>query len=264
MKVKVSHLWVPLCATPRTVAHQAPLSMGFSRQDYWSGLPFPSQGILLTQGCNLSRLHLRSEPPRKPGSMWELNSPTRGQNLSPVLWKHRVLTTGLPWESLTFSWFLNGHVGVPCCSAGKESACNAGNTGSDPGWGRCPGEENGHPLQYSCLESPTDGGAWRAPVHGVARVWHDSATKPAPKDRTFSPCSVSWTLTGSFFGDNYLLRSQEPWKMGFMKLASFSVYCVVGKEQISQDGGVRLPRPTASPSCRALCEQGVRSSRVRK
>ena len=36
----------------------------------------------------------------------------------------------------------------------KESACNAGHSGSIPGWGRSPGERNGHPLQYSCLENP--------------------------------------------------------------------------------------------------------------
>ena len=45
------------------------------------------------------------------------------------------------------------------------------------------GEGNGNPLQYSCLENPTDGGAWRATVHGVARVGHDLATKPAPPRR---------------------------------------------------------------------------------
>ena len=65
-------------------------------------------------------------------------------------------------------------------SVGKESACNAGDLGSIPGSGRCPGEENGHPLQYSCLENPMDRGAWRATVHGVARVGHDLATKPPP------------------------------------------------------------------------------------
>ena len=45
--------------TPWTVAHQAPLSMGFSRQEYWSGLPFPSPGDLPTQESNLSLLHCR-------------------------------------------------------------------------------------------------------------------------------------------------------------------------------------------------------------
>ena len=46
-------------ATPRTAAHQAPLSMGFSRQEHWSGLPFPSPGIFPTQGSNLGLLCCR-------------------------------------------------------------------------------------------------------------------------------------------------------------------------------------------------------------
>ena len=50
----------------------------------------------------------------------------------------------------------------------KVSACNAGDLGSIPGSGRSPGEGNGNPLQYSCLENPMDGGAWWATVHGVA------------------------------------------------------------------------------------------------
>jgi len=49
-----------------------------------------------------------------------------------------------------------------------------------PGLGRSPGEGNGNPLQYSCLENPMDRGAWRATVHGLARVGHDLATKPPP------------------------------------------------------------------------------------
>ena len=50
-----------------------------------------------------------------------------------------------------------------------------------PGLGRFPGEGNGNPLQYSCLENPMDRGAWQATVHGVARVGHDLASKsPAP------------------------------------------------------------------------------------
>ena len=50
----------------------------------------------------------------------------------------------------------------------KASACDAGDLGSIPGLGRSPGEGNGNPLQYSCLENPMDGGAWWAIVHGVA------------------------------------------------------------------------------------------------
>ena len=47
----------------------------------------------------------------------------------------------------------------PCGSAGKESPLNVGNMGSIPGLGRCFGGGHGNPLQYSCLENPTDRGA---------------------------------------------------------------------------------------------------------
>ena len=47
-----------------------------------------------------------------------------------------------------------------------------------PESGRSPGEENGNPLQYSCLENPMDRGAWRAIVHGDMKVGHDLVTKP--------------------------------------------------------------------------------------
>ena len=57
----------------------------------------------------------------------------------------------------------------PDGSDGKESACNVGDLGLIHGLGRSPGEGNGTPLQYSCLENPTDGGAWRATVHEVAK-----------------------------------------------------------------------------------------------
>ena len=52
-------------------------------------------------------------------------------------------------------------------SVGKQSACNAGDSGSTHGSGRSPGEGNGNPLQYSCLGNPMDRGAWQATVHGV-------------------------------------------------------------------------------------------------
>ena len=56
-------------------------------------------------------------------------------------------------------------------SDGKESACNAEDTGSIPGSGRSPGEENGNPLQHSCLENPVDREAWWATAHGVTKEW---------------------------------------------------------------------------------------------
>ena len=57
-------------------------------------------------------------------------------------------------------------MGFPGGSDGKESAYNVGDPGSILGSGRSPGEGNGYPLQYSCLENPTDRGAWQATFHG--------------------------------------------------------------------------------------------------
>ena len=60
-------------------------------------------------------------------------------------------------------------LGFPGGSEAKASASNAGDLGSIPGLGRSPGEGNGNPLQYSCLENPMDGGAWWATVFRVAK-----------------------------------------------------------------------------------------------
>ena len=62
-------------------------------------------------------------------------------------------------------------MGFPCGSDRKESACNAGDPGSISGLGSSPGEGNGNPLQYSCLENPMDRGPWQATVHGVTKSW---------------------------------------------------------------------------------------------
>ena len=71
--------------------------------------------------------------------------------------------------SLPFNTLSRGLV-FPSDSDGKESACNVGDLGLIPGSGRFPGEGNGTPLQYSCLENPMDRGAWHAIVHGVAKI----------------------------------------------------------------------------------------------
>ena len=70
--------------------------------------------------------------------------------------------------------------GLPWWLSSKEPIFNAGDTGSIPGLGRSPGEGNGNPLHYSCLENPMDRGAWQVTVHGVTRIRHDLATKPKP------------------------------------------------------------------------------------
>ena len=51
----------------------------------------------------------------------------------------------------------------------KESACKAGNLGSIPGSGRSPGEGDGYPVPYSCLENSVERGACQATVHGIAK-----------------------------------------------------------------------------------------------
>ena len=68
------------------------------------------------------------------------------------------------WRGITIIYW-----GFPGGSEVKASARNAGDLGSIPGSGKSPGEGNGNPLQYSCLENPMDGGAWWATVHQVAK-----------------------------------------------------------------------------------------------
>ena len=137
MKVK-SLSCVRLLATPWTAAYQAPLSMGFARQEYWSGVPLPS-----------------------------------------------------PRDRLTTPVFL----GFPDGSAGKDSACYAGDLGSIPGSGRSPGEGNGYPLQYSGLENSMD-----CIVHGVAKS----------RTRLSNFHFTSWTVTLQAPLSMWFLR-QEYW-----------------------------------------------------
>ena len=71
----------------------------------------------------------------------------------------------------------------------KNPPANAGDTGSIPqGSGRSPGEGNGNPLQYSCLENPMDRGAWRATVHGVTK---ESDTTLQLHNKSCIPCTCS-------------------------------------------------------------------------
>ena len=73
----------------------------------------------------------------------------------PSTGSHRV---GHDWSDLAVAaasfTITKSMPGLPCASDGKESACNAGDPGSISGLGRSPGEGNGNPLQYSCLENP--------------------------------------------------------------------------------------------------------------
>ena len=88
----------------------------------------------------------------------EKNLPT------PVFWPiepvHRVTKSQTALSNFHF------HLGFPCGSADKESTCNVGDLGSNPGLGRSPGEGKGYPLQYSGLENSRD-----CIVNGAAKSW---------------------------------------------------------------------------------------------
>ena len=70
------------------------------------------------------------------------------------------------WNIYILYIYANGFSGG---SVVNNPSANAGDMGSFPGLGSFPGEENGNPLQYSCLVNPMDRGAWWAPVHGVTK-----------------------------------------------------------------------------------------------
>ena len=90
----------------------------------------------------------------------------------------------------------------PGSSDSKETACDTGNPSSIPGLGRSPGEGNGHPLQYSCLENSMDRGTWQATVHRVTKsqTWLSNTNiiyyrMPSLKDIfSFPSFSVSFYL----------------------------------------------------------------------
>ena len=137
---------VRLCVTPWTAAHQAPLSTEFSRQEYWSGLPFPSPVYVYIYIYTYIYIYI---------------------GIFIYVCVCMFVYVCLCMHTYTYT------CGVPMWLSGKESAYNAGDLASIRGLGRSPGEGNGNPHLYSCLENPMDREAWRATVHRVAksRTW---------------------------------------------------------------------------------------------
>ena len=118
--------------------------MGFSRQEYWSGYHFLLQVIFETQGLN-------------PGL------PPCRQNLYGLSHQgspNKQIRHIISWASQVVLLVKN-----PLANAG-----DARDVGLIPGSGRSPGEGNGNPLQYSCLENPMNREAWQATVHMVAEL----------------------------------------------------------------------------------------------
>ena len=140
---------IRLCVTPWTVVARLLCPWNFSGKNTGVGCHFLLQGTLPTQGSNLrlpSLLHRQADSlPGNPSIDYQI--------------VHVKL-----YEMQRLPGFRGG-------SAVKNPPANAGDVGSIPGSGRSPGEENGNPLQYSCLENPMGRGAWRATVHRVAKSW---------------------------------------------------------------------------------------------
>ena len=105
-------------------------------------------------------------------------------------------------RSSTLLFTISGTKAYQGFLGGKESACSAEDLSSILGSGRSPGEGNGNPLQYSCLENPTNRGGWQAVVHGVAKsqkrlsnftryirssVW-SQPSQPPPKESYWFRC----------------------------------------------------------------------------
>ena len=128
--------------------------------------------------------------------MWDLNFLTRDWTRTRWVGRqslnHWIVKEDPPDAFLTPPlWTL----GFPGGSDSKESTCNAGDWGSMPGSGRSPREENGYPLQNSCLENSMDREAWKTTSMELQRVAHNSATNTFPSliSRYPGPCpSICW------------------------------------------------------------------------
>ena len=120
----------------------------------------------------------------KQGSCYEDNSPGKAKkspDFLPCYWQNESFPNELYRVTATLRSVSHRHThhthkicshlfpGFPFSSVGKGSACSAGDLGLIPGLGRAPGEGNGNPLQYPCLENLMDRGAWWAAVHGVSK-----------------------------------------------------------------------------------------------
>ena len=140
--------------TPWSIIHQVPLSMGFSRQEYWRGLPFPTPGDLPYPGIKPTSLlvgsgFLTSEPSGKP------NKFKFGTNLHSIVFRNIVIREVLQSYRRNRDSLCDGRSFT--LVRPYEPPIKIKNKGEIAGFG---GEGNGTPLQYSFLENPMDGGAW--------------------------------------------------------------------------------------------------------
>ena len=211
---------VRLFSIPWSVVRQAPLSMEFSRQEYWNELPFPPPGVFLTQGSNLSFLHWQAD--LLLFCHWEAH-------FKYFLAYNKIAKFIYYWLTCLFHVFLisvftyvilktnmrfldlesdiitchNLTGSSPGSSNDKESACNEGDMGSIAGSARSSGEGNGYQLHYSCLGNPMDRGPGGLQPLGLQRVRHDWATNTftfhfhnliSSCAHAFPFCTAQWEL----------------------------------------------------------------------
>ena len=172
-----------LCATPQTAAHQVPLSLGFSRQEYSSGLPFPSPVHKSEKWkWNRSVVPDSSQPhglqPSRLLHPWDFPGKSAGVGCHRLLWTYPSdLKIPVLIESRLINWtsppsphpglsslvqikFYQEVQGLPWWLRWYRTCLQCGRHGFGPGSGRFPAEGNGNPFQYSCLANSMDRGAW--------------------------------------------------------------------------------------------------------
>ena len=141
-------------------------------------------------------------------------------------WHAVYLLPALKWR-LGDRKHLWTYLGFPGGSDSEESAWNAGDPGSIPGWGRFPREGNGNPLQYSCLENSVDREAWRTTVHGVA-MSHKALEGTCFRGMILFWVESSWHYCFFFFSIavTYFLPSFLPFFKVFIYLTAPGLYCL--------------------------------------
>ena len=166
----------------------------------------------LAFSCRLLKQPL---PLPEPSSLTRLTPSSSGLTWDPTsFWRPPLTSWVLPQNSSYLSHntdhmrYLHVNVSVFLSTSLvaqrlKASASNVGDLGSIPGLGRSPGEGNGNPLQYSCLENPTDRGPGRPQSMGSQRVRHDWATSPPSS-------SLNQTFSEDQSNDRFARSPQHP------------------------------------------------------
>ena len=158
---------------------------------------FPGNSVGKESACNAGDLGSIPGFGRSPGEgkMYPLQSSGLENSMDCIdrgVTKSQTRLSNFPFTLMLFTHKIWG---LPRWLSGKESTCQAGDRGSIPGSERSPGGGQGHPLQYSYLDSPMDRGAWWATSSpgGHKRVRHDLATKQQLiKDECILPLVLAW------------------------------------------------------------------------